>query len=90
VPRCELSDAAIICLGQNCHELRELYLTWVTELTDPAVIALARGCPLRILSLHGIKGIGAAAATLCRRSRRGGRTAAGTCLAGPSSRSRFT
>jgi F-box/leucine-rich repeat protein 2/20 len=54
----QLSDAVLLALGASCATLSTLLLTWVTGLTDIGVVAVSRGCPLAVLSLHGIKGVG--------------------------------
>ena len=52
-----LADEAIAALAAGgC--LQHVNLTWCIQLTDAAVIALAKGSPhLQLLSLHGIRGI---------------------------------
>ena len=33
-------------------------MSWVTRVTDIGACAVARGCPLHTLSLHGLKSVG--------------------------------
>ena len=53
-----LSDAAVTALGACCPQLRELWLTWCKRVTDAGVCAVARGCPLELLSIHGLSTVG--------------------------------
>uniref|UniRef100_A0A7S4FCU9 F-box/LRR-repeat protein 15-like leucin rich repeat domain-containing protein n=1 Tax=Chrysotila carterae TaxID=13221 RepID=A0A7S4FCU9_CHRCT len=48
-----VDDAALVALGQSCKRLHEAILSWCTAIGDVGVCALACGCPLQRLSLHG-------------------------------------
>lgn len=52
-----VTDAAVLSLAEHCPRLRHLVLSWVLELTDRSLVAIARRCSLRLLSVHGIRGL---------------------------------
>ena len=52
---------ALLALGAVASALHSLSISWCLGVTDVGVAAIAAGCPLEVLSLHGIRGLTAAA-----------------------------
>lgn len=50
---CLLTDESLVLLGLNCPRLRKLNLSWCKKIGDETVCAVARGCQLQLISLHG-------------------------------------
>ncbi|KAL3908875.1 MAG: hypothetical protein SGPRY_009628, partial [Prymnesium sp.] len=44
---------SLVLLGLNCPRLRKLNLSWCKKIGDETVCAVARGCQLQLISLHG-------------------------------------
>lgn len=57
----DLADAPLLALGAVASALHSLSISWCLGVTDVGVAAIAAGCPLEVLSLHGIRGLTAAA-----------------------------
>ena len=45
-------------LAAHCARLDHLILSWCTRITDRGACAVARRCPLSVLSVHGVLGVG--------------------------------
>ena len=59
-----LTDESIVPLGRRCPRLRILNLSWCKQVSDAGVCAVAEGCRLELLSVHGnlnLTGVGRAA-----------------------------
>ena len=55
-----LTDEAMLAVAAGCPQLHSLLLSWAVQPTDAGVCAVARRCPLRLLSVHGLRGISGA------------------------------
>lgn len=52
-----ITDTALVAVAQSCPQLHSLVLSWAVQITDEGVCAIARCCALRLLSVHGLRGI---------------------------------
>ncbi len=53
-----ISDDSLEALAAHCARLEHLILSWCTRITDHGACAVARRCPLSVLSVHGVLGVG--------------------------------
>ena len=49
-----LTDAALVVVGRECPALTSLWLSWAVLVGDEGVVAVAQGCRLELLSIHGL------------------------------------